>query len=203
MSQPLTTKQKQKIEDALDLVDKILDCCDDQVESHGTPPDPNSKKLRDNLIVLPSLMFSGRIDIESSGGGAAAEADGDGIHFDDQHGAFPLKTGSDALPLTDAWHIIGTLLHEKYHYLNHRGLGALRKAWNVPGFVALVLLRLVGLKIRSFQLSETLAYWHAYRMLGVLDNNLFYICLNNPDCLQDCEDHKLGASDARNKQKPY
>ncbi len=201
MATPLNAAQKQKINDALDLVTQILDCCDALVAAGHMAPDPDSAKLRSNLTTLHSMMYTGKIDIDTTMWDAIGWTDGDGIHFDPDHPAFPLRP--DGYPIMDAWFIIQTLLHEKYHYLYHTGFGAFRKLFNIPGFIVLGLLKFFGAHDGSLAWHETQAYWHAYRMLGVLERNLFWICLKNPGCIPDCEAHKLSVADARNKQKPH
>ena len=205
MSQPLTTSQKKKINDALELVSKILDCFDELVQVGKVKPDPEAAELKSNLDVLHSMMYSDRIDVDSkSNGSVIAWADGDGIHFNDQSPAFPLGPAGDEFPISSAWLIIQTLLHEKFHILNHTGLtGILRKAIGMFGIFGLLVLKIGGVHEGSLLWHEYTAYWHAYRMLGVLDRALFWVCLKKPDCISDCEEHKRQVEDARNKQKPY
>ena len=206
MSQPLNPDQAQKINDALDLVDQMLDSYDQLVQSGRARVDPEAAELRANLNVLRSMMYSRRIDIDSkSDGSVIAWADRNGIHFNDQSPAFPLSPpGGYPTPIGDAWLIIQTLLHEKYHILNHTGAwGVTKKAFGLLGSFGLIVLKIGGLHGGSLLWHEYEAYWHSYRMLGVLDRALFWVCLRNSDDLPDCEEHKRQVEDARNKQKPY
>ncbi len=206
MSKPLTPLQKKQINDALDMVSKILDCFDKLVQAGTAKSNPEAANLRSNLNVLRSMMFSGRIDVDSKSSDAIiAWADGDGIHFNDQSPAFPLGPNAKLMPISSAWLIIQTLIHEKYHILYHTGIGgSIRKVLEILGyFGGLFILKIGGIHEGPLMGHEYKAYWHAYRMLSVLDRALFWVCLKSPDCISDCEEHKRQVENAMDMQKPY
>lgn len=205
MARALTAAEKQRIQDALDLVTQILDCFDQLVQAGSARPHPDQAELRSNLRILNTMLARGDIDVDSNIVTALASADGDGIHFDSGHPAFPLNANDPVpTPVSDAWLIIQTLLHEKYHYLHHTGFGGFfNKFFGFFGIFGLTVLKIGGVHEGSLLWWEYTAYWHSYRMLGVLDRALFWVCLKDPDCLEDCEEHKRQVEDARNKQKPY
>lgn len=209
MGTPLDATQKRSIEQALDLLARLLECTRDlQLGDYFAT---EREKIRKELERLRGMLADGRIDIESNRKSVQAETDRNGIHINDTQDMFSMP--GDLL-LNDCaegyfnslWLILGMLFHERYHYDHHTGLwggGVVAVFHFIGGTPALIVSRLQGKTMRSFLFKEFKAYAWSYSLLNTLLYFLEKICREKPDCIPCCQKHLGALSDAAARQNPW
>lgn len=218
----LSKQEKKAIENALDFIQKIIDCYNAIAKKNQSIKQKevgDIKKIKDSL---KKLNKEGKIDWKTKRFTVTASTDSKGIHLNDKWGN-NYKNDYD-LPadykLDDCkkgkfyylWRITEILIHEYYHYDNHTGFfGSLNKVWQVTamgvgGFMVEGVSSILGKRSklrRKYVGHEHKTYSHTNFILGRLGFMLTDIFMHNADCLPCVYEHIKQANSATKRQEPY
>ncbi len=219
-----TTQQKKTVDQALGILNKIIDCYKKLPKDKQDIPEKYIKEIQRITKALKSLNNSGQIDFESKKYTVLAETDRHGIHLNDKFGnnyknnyKLPADYNLDDCEkgyFYDLWHLLEILIHENYHYEHHSGLRGFNKValivvYSTVGNVVEGLSRLFSGKPylkRKYIGHEHETYSYTYFILSWISSMLTSIWLGQSSkdpCLPCVYQHISKVDKASKRQDPY